>query len=122
LKRVVSFDGIELDNKMFISTEFDVDDYIGTRSIAVDGSSVMFVQAKGAFTKEVSIYSKDSGWISTTTKDLLFNSVDTEPKVVVYSDATTDTFYYDHTKVPFKVEPIFEGSEWFTVEFNLIKS
>jgi len=121
LKRVEKFDDIELDYKCFISTEFDIDDYIGEKSIAIDGSSVMFVQPKGAMTKEVSIYSKDSGFISGATKDLLAASVDTNSKIVTYDDGTTDTFYYDFTKIPISFKPLYEGSLWYSITINLLK-
>jgi hypothetical protein len=121
LKRVKSIDGVTLDNNCFISTEFDIDDYIGERNIAIDGSSVVFVQAKGAMTREVKIYSKDSGWIHKDTKDLIIATVDTTAKTVVYSDDTSDTFYYDHSRVPVSFQPLYEGSLWYTIEINLLK-
>jgi len=122
LKRVKSIGGVTLDTALFISTEFDIDDYIGERTIAVDGSSIMFVQAKGALTREVQIYSKpDTGWQSQIVKDALINTVDTSSKTIIYDDDTEDTFYYDHTKIPLKVDPIFNGALWYTVEINLLK-
>ena len=121
MKRVVSIDGIAFSNKLFISSEFDVDDFIGESTLAIDGSSVVFVQAKGAFTKEVSIDSKDSGWVHKDVKDLLMNNVDELSKLVVFDDATNGTYYYDHTKVPIQFAPLFEGSLWYTVTINLVK-
>ncbi len=121
MKRVTKIDGVTLDNKCFISTEFDIDDYIADRQIAIDGSSVLFVQAKGAMTNEVSITSKNSGWVSDTTKDALINTVDELAKVVEFDDATTATYYYDHTKVPLQLTPLYEGSLWYNVELNLLK-
>lgn len=122
MKRVKSIDGVTLDTTLFISTEFDIDDYIGERSITIDGSSVMFVQAKGAITREVKIYSKaETGWQTDVVKDALMNTVDDLAKIVVYDDDTQDTFYYDHTKIPLKVEPVFNGALWYTVEINLLK-
>jgi hypothetical protein len=121
LKRVVSIDGITLDNKCFISSEFDIDDYIGESSLAIDGSSVVFVQAKGSMTKEVSITSKDSGWISRDTKDALSNTVDELSKTVVFDDNTSNTYYFDHSTTPIKFTPLYEGSLWYNVEINLLK-
>jgi len=71
LKKVTIIDGIVLDNNCFISSEFDIDDYIGSRVVAIDGSSIMYVQAKGSMTKEVKIYSKNSGWVLDVTTVLL---------------------------------------------------
>ncbi len=121
MKRVVSIDGIDFDNSMFISSEFDVDDYIGERSVAIDGSSVMFIQAKGAMTSEVSIYSKNSGWIHKDTKDLLMNNVDNLGKLVTFDDASSDTYYYDHTKTPITFDSLYEGALWYNVTINLLK-
>jgi len=122
LKRVKSIDGVTLDTTLFISTEFDFDDYLGERAVAIDGSSVMFVQAKGAMTKEVQIYSKpETGWQSEEVKDALIDTVDELAKTIIYDDDTEDTFYYDHTKVPLQLEPIFNGALWYTVEINLLK-
>ena len=121
MKKVISIDGIDLDHPLYISSEFDVDDYIGFRSVAIDGSSVMFIQAKGAMTKEVSIYSKDNGWISETTKALLMASVDNQSIVVEFDDLSNATYYFNHTKVPMEFTPLFEGSLWFTVKINLLK-
>ena len=121
MKRVVSIDGITFDNKLFISSEFDIDNYIGERSIAIDGSSIMFVQAKGSMTSDVSVYSKDSGWIHRDTKDLLTNNVDELGKLLVFDDTSSYTYYYDHTKIPLEFTPLFEGSLWYTVTINLVK-
>jgi len=122
LKRVKSIDGVTLNTNLFISTEFDIDNYIGERSIATDGSSVLFVQAKGAMTREVQIYSKDdTGWQDKTVKDALINTVDELSKIVIYDDDTQDTFYYDHTKIPLRLDPIYKGALWYTVEINLLK-
>jgi len=121
MKKVISIDGITLDNKCFISSEFDIDNFIGKRTIAIDGSSVMFVQAKGAMTKEVQVYSKTSGWVSKETKDLLIASVGTISIIVAFDDLTQDTYYYDHSKSPLKVTPLYEGALWYNVEINLLK-
>ena len=121
MKRVVSIDGVTLDNPCFITSEFDIDDFIGDRSIAIDGSSVLFVQAKGSLTREVQIYSKTSGWVTKETKDLLIDTVDELGKLVIFDDASQATYYYDHTKTPLKVDPLYEGSLWYNVEINLLK-
>ncbi len=121
MKRVITIDGITLDNSCFISSEFDVDDFIGVRSIAIDGSSVLFVQSKGSMTKQVQITSKNSGWVSKDTKDLLFASVDVSAITVEFDDASTSTYYYDHERVPMKLTPLYEGSLWYNVEINLLK-
>ena len=121
MKRVVSIDGIVFDKKLFISSEFDVDNYIGESSIAIDGSSVMFVQPKGSMTKDVQIYSKDSGWVHVDTKDLLMNNADELPKTVVFDDASSGTYYYDHTKVPIEFTSLYDGALWYTIKINLLK-
>lgn len=121
MKKVLTIDGISLDYPLYISSEFDVDDFIGERDVAIDGSSVQFIQAKGAFTKEVSIYSKQSGWVSKETKDLLISSVDELAKVVEFDDLSSATYYYDHTKIPVKFDSLYEGSIWYTIEINLLK-
>ena len=121
MKRVTIIDGITLDNACFISSEFDVDDFIGQRSVAIDGSSILYVQAKGSMTKQVQITSKMSGWITSDTKDLLFASVDMNSILVEFDDTSSDTYYYDHEKVPMKITPLYEGSLWYNVEINLLK-
>lgn len=121
MKKVITIDGISLDNPCYISTEFDIDDFIGQRSVAIDGSSIMFVQAKGAMTKEVQITSKSNGWIESDTRDLLIASVDENSIIIEYDDLSTDTFYYDHTKTPLKLTPLYSGSLWYNVEINMLK-
>jgi len=121
MKRVTKIDGVTLDNKCFISTEFDIDDYIAERQIAVDGSSVVFVQAKGTMSNEVQITSKSSGWIKEETKDALIDTVDESAKVIEFDDNTSATYYYDHTKVPLQFSPLYEGCLWYNVEINLLK-
>ena len=121
MRKVISIDGIALDNSCFISSEFDADDFIGKKSVAIDGSSIMFVLPKGAMTKDVQIYSKKHGWILESTKELLMASADSLPKIVVFDDTSEGTYYYDHTKIPMKFSQVFEGSLWYTVEINLLK-
>ena len=121
MKRIISIDGVALDNPLFSSDEEEVDDFIGERTIAIDGSSILFVQAKGSMTLEVQVSSKTSGWVKKETKDLLFATVDNIVKVVQYDDLSTDNFYYDHTKVPMKIDPLFEGCLWYNVEINFLK-
>ena len=121
MKKVTHIDGIVLDHSMYISTEFDIDDYLGSKDIAIDGSTVMYVQAKGAMTREVQIYSKTNGWQELATKDLLEASVGTTSIVVTYDDASNDTFYYDHTKVPMVFDPLYSGCVWYNVTINLLR-
>jgi 4-hydroxyphenylpyruvate dioxygenase-like putative hemolysin len=121
LKRVTTIDGIILDYKLFISSEFDADDYIGSRTIAVDGSSIMFIQAKGSMSKEIEIYSKDNGWVSEAKKELLMSSVDDLAIIVEFDDLSSATYYYDHTKTPMRFDPLYEGSEWYSITINLLK-
>ena len=121
MKRVISIDGVPLDNPCFSSDEFNIDDFVGERTLAIDGSSILFVQAKGSMTLEVQVSSKSSGWVTKETKDLLVTTVDNLVKVVEYDDLSTDNFYYDHTKIPLQIEPLFEGCLWYNVEINLLK-
>jgi len=121
LKRVVTFDGISLDYPLYISTEFDIDNYIGTSSLAIDGSTVMFIQPKGAMTNQVQIYSKTDAWVSDTIKNSLMSGVDDLAKTVTYSDGSSDIFFYDHTKTPLQFTPLYNGALWYNVTFNLLK-
>ena len=121
MKRVVSIAGVVLDNKCFISSEFDVDNYLGSKTTAVDGSTILFVQAKGALTKTVQITSKTSGWVSKDVKDALIATVGIDSIVVGFDDSTNGTYYYDNTTTPIKFTEIYEGSLWYNVEINLLK-
>lgn len=121
MKKVTYIDGIVLDHPLYISTEFDIDNYIGERSIAINGSSIMFVQAKGALTNEVQIYSKTNGWISEVTKDLLIANDKTTAVIVTFDDTTTGTYYYDHTQAPMQFQSLYDGCTWYTVTLNMLK-
>ncbi len=121
MKKVTIIDGIVLDNNCFISSEFDIDDFVGTKAIAIDGSSTMFVQAKGSMTKEVKIYSKNSGWISKETKDSIIASVSEDEIFVEFDDLSIESYYYNHSKIPVIFTPIYEGALWYNVEINLLK-
>ena len=122
MKKVKLINSIALDYNLFISSEFDADDYIGARQIAVDGSSVLFVQAKGAFTKEVVISSKEQGWVGEDLRVTLMADVDTTLKVITFDDDTTGNYYYDHTVVPMSFTPIFEGACWYIATINMLKA
>lgn len=106
---------------MYISTEFDIDDYLGTKDIAVDGSTVMFVQAKGSMTREVQVYSKSNAWVEEATKVLLEASVDMLSLQVTFDDLSSGTYYYDHSKVPISFEPLYLGCVWYNVTINLLR-
>lgn len=122
MKYVTHVDGIALSHKLYISTEFDVDDYLAAKDVAIDGSTVIFVQAKGAFTREVQLTSKENGWQTGAVKDLLTASVDETVKVLTFSDASVGDYYYDHSKVPIAYDPIFTGSDWYSVVINLVRA
>jgi len=121
LKRVIKIGDVDLDHKLFISSEFDVDDFLSQRVVAIDGSSVVFVQPKGSMTKEVSITSKNSGWISEDTKQALTNMIGTDSISITFDDNTSANYYFDHTKTPLKFSSLYEGSLWYNVEINLLK-
>ena len=121
MKRVNTIDGVVLDYPLFISSEFDVNNHIGTRSVAIDGSSVMFIQPRGALSKEVQIYSGDNGWVSEAVKEQLMLKVDNEVIIVEFSDSSTETYYFDHTATPLSFTPLYEGAEWYSVQMNLLK-
>lgn len=121
MRRVTSIDSVVLDHTCFISTEFVIANYIGTRSITIDGSSSIFTQLKGENTLEAQITSKGSGWVSRATKNKLMASVNIDNIVVEFNDASSETYTYDHTKIPMKFTPLYEGADWFSVEINLRK-
>ena len=121
MRKVSKIDNIVLNYPLYISTEFDVDNYIGKKSIAIDGSSVMFVQAKGALSNEVEVSSNGDAWVHETIKDQLMTIVDENEKVITYTDGTTDTFHFDHTKLPLSFKPIYNGALWYNVTINLLK-
>ena len=121
MRRVSKIDNIQLNYPLYISTEFDVDNYIGEKSIAIDGSSVMFVQTKGSLTNEVEISSDGDCWVHETIKDQLMTIVDDQPKTITYTDGTTDTFYFDHTKTPLSFKPIYNGALWYNATLNMLK-
>ena len=121
MKKVTHIDGIELDYPMYISTEFDIDDYLASKDIAIDGSTIMYVQPKGAMTREVQIYSKSNAWVEEATKDLLTASIDTTVIVVTFDDTSTANYYYDHSKVPISFDPLYLGCLWYNVTINLIR-
>ena len=121
MKRVIKIGDVDLDHKLFISSEFDVDDFLSQRVVAIDGSSVVFVQPKGSMTKEVSITSKNSGWISEDTKQALTNMIGTDSISITFDDNTSANYYFDHTKTPLKFSSLYEGSLWYNVEINLLK-
>ena len=121
MKKVTHVDGILLDHSLYISSEFDVDDFLASREVAIDGSSVMFVQAKGAMSREVQLYSKTNGWVEEVTKELLMASVDTDIIQLTFDDASSADYYYDHTKVPMTFDALYVGSTWYNVTINLIR-
>lgn len=121
MRRVISIDGVILDHPLFIDSEFDIDNYIGERRVAIDGSSVMFIQPKGAFTKEVQLTSNTTGWQKEATKDSLIDIVNEEPKIIYFTDGSFGTYYFDLTATPLIFTPLYEGSVWYNVEINLIK-
>lgn len=122
MKRVTHIAGIALDNPLNISTEFDIDDYLASKAVAIDGSTVMFVQPKGAMTREVTVYSKsNTGWIEEATKDLLIAAVGTGVVELTFDDLSVANYYFDHTKVPMTFEPLYTGCTWYNVTINLLK-
>lgn len=121
MKKVISIDGITLDRSCFISSEYDADDFLGASEVAIDGSTILFVQPKGALTKEVQITSRGSGFQKKQTKELLMASVGVSPIVVGFDNSTSDTYYYDHSRTPLQFEPLYDGSIWYTLTINLLK-
>ena len=81
----------------------------------------MFVQNKGSMTKEVTLTSKDTGWIHKDTKDLILALIDTATHTVNFSDTTSGTYYFDHSKVPVVFKSIYEGADWYTVDIHLVE-
>ena len=121
MKKAISIGGVTFDYPLFISSEFDFEEFTGSKTMAIDGSSVMFIQQKGSLTKEVELFSNENGWISEETRKLLRNTVDGNPKTVVFNDGTQETYYYDHTKTPIVFTALYEGSAWYSVQINLLK-
>jgi len=122
LKRVIKIGGISLVNPLFISSEFDIDNFIGSNELTTDGSSVMFVQAKGSMTKEVQVYSKSqTGWVDEDVKVALTALVGVASVLIQFDDLSTETYYFDHTQIPLLFDSIYAGSTWYTVTINLVK-
>lgn len=121
MKRAVSIDGITFDYPLFVSSEYETDDFVGNQKLSNNGKTTKFVQNKISNTKEEVLFSNENGWVSSAVKSQLLLSANLNAVEVEFDDASTGTYYYDFTKIPISFVPLYEGAEWFKVTINLLK-
>lgn len=120
-KRVTHIAGVELDYPLFITNEFNSTNYIGEREFNNAGKNNEFIQPKGDSTLEVIVSSNEHGWVRYETIKQLQQIDQLSPFTLDFDDTTSDTYSFDHTKVPIEKESLYYGAEWYTITLNLVK-
>ena len=120
-KRVTSIGGVELDSKLHVREFFSPTDMVSEVKTLSDGSSVVWSMIKR--NPDRTIVSMESGWLGYQNKqDLLsqYSQIGVEFEIA-YSDGSIEYAIYNHAK-GIAFTPLWEGSDLYTVEINMIRS
>ena len=120
MKRAVSINGITFNYPLFVSEEYEDNNYIGSSNITTSCTLVIKQIEKGDLTKKVALYSNENAWVKTDIKNKLFKDINTEQKTVEFNDNSNETYYYDLSN-PMEAEPLYEGADWYKIKINLLK-
>ena len=121
MRRAISLDGITFDYPLFYNEEFVVSDFVGSKTLNINGGLNIDLIPKGSLTKKASLYSSESGWVNRVTKIRLLGSVDTQPKELVLDNNDIIMVYFDFSSdKAIEFEQI-ANSKWYKVKINLLK-
>lgn len=121
MRKAVSLDGITFDYPLFYSEEFIVNEFVGSKTLNINGGLNIDLIPKGSLTKKVSLYSSESGWVNRVTKIRLLGSVDIRPKKLVLDNNDIIIVYFDFSNdkaIEFKQ---IANSKWYRVKINLLR-
>lgn len=122
MKKAIKIGGLYLTYPLEVSSEMESNNYISQKNLATDGSTIIFAQPKDDLSLEVTLSSGKFGWQEDSVRTALMGMVGTTPVTVLYDDGTSDSYVFDHTKVPMRFTELYSGSCYFSVEIKLLKT
>jgi len=121
--RAVSIGGVILDFPLFISTNEVFNEHIGFEDMSASGNLAQYIQPIGSLNKEVALYSKDNAWLDFNTIEELYNLDFKSLHEVVFTDNSTSNYLFNNNKKSvIEISPTYNGSLWYNVTINLIRS
>lgn len=122
MKRVVSVGGIDVAKELFLLDDFCDNENKSTILERIDGSPVCFISNNNF--KRADLSTKEHGWIHKDTLEALINLANEkkgEIIEIVFHDASQINAIFDYSEGwAIKGEPLFLGSEYFSVEIRMI--
>ena len=123
LNRVVSIGGVILDYPLFISTNEVYNEHIGFEDMTPSGNLVQHIQPIGSLNKEVVLYSKGNAWLKFNTIKELYNLDFKSLHEVVFTDNSVSSYLFNNNKKNvIEAYATYNGSLWYNVIINLIRS
>ena len=118
--RAKSLGGVTFDYPLHIFELDNPENILTEQMISATGEHIVW--NKEILTPYITLNSKEEGWVHQLNKDSLFcmYSLLETTFTLTYTDDTTETVRIAHEK-DFNFDPLYEGSEWYSVTLSLAK-
>jgi len=122
--RIKNIGGIELDNSLFFLESFQVKNVQAKSFKTLDGGAVIYESIKRDNANNLTLDSKENGWLKEETISKLVamaNDLGVEVTLTTTDDTTIKARFKLEEDEVIKVEQVFEGSKWYKVVIKMAR-
>lgn len=108
-RRVYSLAGVVFDDPLDWAPDNIIEPFLAQKSLATDGSTVMWVGKKRDFSSEGESFTMLNTFLSEANVNALMSKVDLEKHILAFTDGSYLRVRFDFTKVPVKIDEVVCG-------------
>jgi hypothetical protein len=121
MKRVVKIGGISLDNPLFWVESFEIKNVKAVSFETLGGGKIVYESVKRGSANNLTLESRDTGWIKEETLENLINLIDYlgVEVDVEFSDGGIKKARFRLEEKAIEYEPLYDGSKWYKVTIRM---
>ena len=121
MKRVIKIGSIKLDNPLFWVESFEVRNVKAVSFNTLSGSKIIYESIKRKSVNNLTLESRDTGWIKEDTLEQIITLADYlgVEVDVTFADNTTSKARFRLEERAIEYEPLFDGSKWYKVTIRM---
>jgi len=124
MTRIKNIGGIELESSLFLIESFAVKNVQAVKFETLDGGAVIFESIKRDSANNITLDSRENGWLKEDTISKLVsiaNDLGIEVTLTTADDATLKARFRLEESEVIKAEQIYEGSKWYKVVIKMAR-
>ena len=122
--KISKIGNIELDNNLFLLETFSIKNVKAEKFNTLDGGSIIFESTKRNNANDVTLDSKESGWLKESTLNEILtiaNGLGVTVTLYAKDGATMEARFRIEENDAITAEQVYEGSEWYKVVLKMAR-